>query len=184
MSFYVVRGGREAIRQGIAYLSEDRKKDGLALSMPVAVNITLANVRAISSYGFLRFSEETAVAQRYVRELNIRTPSVGQTVRNLSGGNQQKIVIGKWLYRGSRILFFDEPTRGIDVGAKYAIYGLMDQLAADGVGVVLISSELPELLGMTDRIAVFHEGRITAVLDTRKTNQEEILHYASGRTHA
>lgn len=179
-----IRSPREAIRQGIAYLSEDRKKDGLALSMPVAVNITLANVRAISSHGFLRFSEETAVAQRYVRELNIRTPSVGQTVRNLSGGNQQKIVIGKWLYRGSRILFFDEPTRGIDVGAKYAIYGLMDQLAADGVGVVLISSELPELLGMTDRIAVFHEGRISAVLDTRKTNQEEILHYASGRTHA
>lgn len=179
-----IRSPREAIRQGIAYLSEDRKKDGLALSMPVAVNITLANVRAISSHGFLRFSEETAVAQRYVRELNIRTPTVGQTVRNLSGGNQQKIVIGKWLYRGSRILFFDEPTRGIDVGAKYAIYGLMDQLAADGVGVVLISSQLPELLGMTDRIAVFHEGRITAVLDTRKTDQEEILHYASGRTHA
>ena len=179
-----IRSPREAIRHGIAYLSEDRKKDGLALSMPVAVNITLANVRAISSHGFLRFSEETAVAQRYVRELNIRTPSVAQTVRNLSGGNQQKIVIGKWLYRGSRILFFDEPTRGIDVGAKYAIYGLMDQLAADGVGVVLISSELPELLGMTDRIAVFHEGRITAVLETRNTNQEEILHYASGRTHA
>ena len=179
-----IRSPREAIRQGIAYLSEDRKKDGLALSMPVAVNITLANVRAISSHGFLRFSEETAVAQRYVRELNIRTPTVAQTVRNLSGGNQQKIVIGKWLYRGSRILFFDEPTRGIDVGAKYAIYGLMDQLAADGVGVVLISSELPELLGMTDRIAVFHEGRITAVLETRNTNQEEILHYASGRTHA
>lgn len=179
-----IRSPREAIRQGIAYLSEDRKKDGLALSMPVAVNITLANVRAISSHGFLRFSEETAVAKRYVRQLNIRTPTVGQTVRNLSGGNQQKIVIGKWLYRGSRILFFDEPTRGIDVGAKYAIYGLMDELAADGVGVVLISSELPELLGMTDRIAVFHEGRITAVLETRKTNQEEILHYASGRTHA
>jgi len=93
-------------------------------------------------------------------------------------------VIGKWLYRGSRILFFDEPTRGIDVGAKYAIYTLMDQLAAKGVGVVLISSELPELLGMTDRIAVFHEGRITAVLETRQTNQEEILHHASGRSHA
>ena len=88
------------------------------------------------------------------------------------------------MYRGSRILFFDEPTRGIDVGAKYAIYGLMDRLAADGVGVVLISSELPELLGMTDRIAVFHEGRITAVLETGKTSQEEILHHASGRSHA
>jgi len=175
---------REAIRHGIAYLSEDRKKDGLALSMPVSANITLANVRAISSRGFLRFSEETAIAERYVRELGIRTPTVKQIARNLSGGNQQKIVISKWLYRGSRILFFDEPTRGIDVGAKYAIYGLMDRLAADGVGVVLISSELPELLGMTDRIAVFHEGRITAVLETRQTSQEEILHHASGRSHA
>jgi ribose transport system ATP-binding protein len=179
-----IRSPREAIRHGIAYLSEDRKKDGLALSMPVAANITLSNVRAISSRGFLRFSEETAIAERYVRELAIRTPTVKQIARNLSGGNQQKIVISKWLYRGSRILFFDEPTRGIDVGAKYAIYKLMDRLAADGVGVVLISSELPELLGMTDRIAVFHEGLITAVLETRQTSQEEILHYASGRSHA
>ena len=119
-----------------------------------------------------------------MRDLAIRTPSVEQIVRNLSGGNQQKVVIGKWLYRGSKILFFDEPTRGIDVGAKFAIYGLMDRLAADGVGVVLISSELPELLGMTDRIAVFHEGRITAVLETKQTSQEEIMHFASGRTHA
>ena len=179
-----IRSPREAIRHGIAYLSEDRKKDGLALSMPVSANITLTNVRAIASRGFLRFAEETAIAERYVRELAIRTPTVRQITRNLSGGNQQKIVIGKWLYRGSRILFFDEPTRGIDVGAKYAIYTLMDQLAAKGVGVVLISSELPELLGMTDRIAVFHEGRITAVLETRQTNQEEILHHASGRSHA
>ena len=179
-----INSPREAIRHGIAYLSEDRKKDGLALAMPVAANITLANVAAISSRGFLRFADETAIAERYVRELGIRTPTVAQIARNLSGGNQQKIVIGKWLYRGSRILFFDEPTRGIDVGAKYAIYGLMDRLAADGVGVVLISSELPELLGMTDRIAVFHEGRIAAVLETGKTNQEEILHHASGRSHA
>jgi ribose transport system ATP-binding protein len=176
---------REAIRHGIAYLSEDRKKDGLALAMSVAANVTLANVRGISSrYGFLRFSEEAAIARRYVQELAIRTPSLEQIVGNLSGGNQQKVVIGKWLYRGSKILFFDEPTRGIDVGAKFAIYGLMDRLAADGVGVVLISSELPELLGMTDRIAVFHEGRITTVLETRQTSQEEIMHFASGRTHA
>ena len=100
--------------------------------------------------------------------------------RLLSGGNQQKIVIAKWLYRGSRILFFDEPTRGIDVGAKYAIYELMDALAADGFGIVLISSELPEILGVTDRIAVFHEGRVMATLDTAQTNQEDIMHYASG----
>ena len=180
-----IRSPREAIQHGIAYLSEDRKQEGLALGMSVAANITLANVAAISSRaGFLRFEQEAMVAGRYVQELAIRTPSVEQIVRNLSGGNQQKVVIGKWLYRGSKILFFDEPTRGIDVGAKFAIYGLMDRLAADGVGVVLISSELPELLGMTDRIAVFHEGRITAVLETKQTNQEEIMHFASGRTHA
>jgi ribose transport system ATP-binding protein len=119
-----------------------------------------------------------------VKDLAIRTPSIHQIVRNLSGGNQQKVVIGKWLYRGSNILFFDEPTRGIDVGAKFAIYGLMDRLAAEGIGVVVISSELPELLGMTDRIAVFHEGHVTAVLETKLTSQEEIMHYASGRTHA
>ncbi|QCP52127.1 sugar ABC transporter ATP-binding protein [Trinickia violacea] len=180
-----IRSPREAIRHGIAYLSEDRKQEGLALAMPVAANITLANVRGVSSRaGFLRFSEEAAIARRFVQELAIRTPSVDQIVRNLSGGNQQKVVIGKWLYRGSKILFFDEPTRGIDVGAKFAIYGLMDRLAADGVGVVLISSELPELLGMTDRIAVFHEGRMTAVLETKQTSQEEIMHFASGHTHA
>ncbi|MEP9322066.1 sugar ABC transporter ATP-binding protein [Paraburkholderia phymatum] len=180
-----IRSPREAIRHGIAYLSEDRKQEGLALGMSVAANITLTNVGGVSSRsGFLCFDEEAAVARRYVHELGIRTPSVDQIVRNLSGGNQQKVVIGKWLYRGSKVLFFDEPTRGIDVGAKFAIYGLMDRLAAQGVGVVLISSELPELLGMTDRIAVFHEGRITAVLETKHTSQEEIMHFASGRTHA
>jgi ribose transport system ATP-binding protein len=180
-----IRSPREAIRHGIAYLSEDRKQDGLALSMSVAANITLANVRGVSSRsGFLRFGEEAAIARRYVQDLAIRTPSVDQVVRNLSGGNQQKVVIGKWLYRGSKILFFDEPTRGIDVGAKFAIYGLMDRLAADGVGVVLISSELPELLGMTDRIAVFHEGHQTALLETKRTSQEEIMHFASGYAHA
>ena len=101
-------------------------------------------------------------------------------MRLLSGGNQQKIIIGKWLFRESRVLFFDEPTRGIDVGAKFAIYTIMDELAARGIGVILISSELPEVLGLTDRIAVFHEGRMTGILDTAKTNQEEIMRYASG----
>ncbi|KMQ78660.1 putative fucose ABC transporter, ATP-binding component [Candidatus Burkholderia pumila] len=179
-----IRSPREAIRHGIAYLSEDRKKEGLALAMPIASNITLANVRGVAPSGFLRFDEEARIAQKYVQDLAIRTPSIHQIVRNLSGGNQQKVVIGKWLYRGSNIFFFDEPTRGIDVGAKFAIYGLMDRLAAEGVGVILISSELPELLGMTDRIAVFHEGHVAAVLETKSTNQEEIMHYASGRIHA
>jgi ribose transport system ATP-binding protein len=131
--------------------------------------------------GFIRFKDEEACARRFVDSLAIRTPSARQLVRLLSGGNQQKVVIAKWLFRDSRVLFFDEPTRGIDVGAKYAIYQLLDELAAQGIGVVLISSELPEILGMTDRVAVFHAGRITGTLDTRRTSQEEIMHFASGR---
>jgi ribose transport system ATP-binding protein len=176
-----VRSPRDAIRQGLAYLSEDRKLNGLAIQMPVAANITLANMNGVSDKaGFINFRTEASVASKYAGLLNIRTPSIHQIVRLLSGGNQQKIVIAKWLFRNSRILFFDEPTRGIDVGAKFAIHEMMDELAASGFGVVLISSELPEIIGMSDRIAVFHEGRIAAVLDTRKTSQEEIMHYASG----
>jgi ribose transport system ATP-binding protein len=172
----------DAIRHGIAYLSEDRKSHGLAIKMPVATNITLASVEAVAGrFGFLDFGREAEVAQEYIDALAIKTPSAQQVVKNLSGGNQQKVVIAKWLFRGSRILFFDEPTRGIDVGAKFAIYQLLDELAARGIGVVMISSELPEILGMTDRVAVFHEGKIAAVLNTRETSQEEIMHYASGR---
>jgi ribose transport system ATP-binding protein len=180
-----VRSPRDAIRHGIAYLPEDRKSHGLAVGMGLAENVTLANVAAVAGRaGFLRFAEEAAVAQRYVDAVGIRTPSTRTVVRLLSGGNQQKVVIAKWLFRDSRVLFFDEPTRGIDVGAKYAIYKLLDDLAARGIGVVLISSELPEILGMTDRVAVFHAGRITAVLETRRTSQEEIMRHASGRAAA
>ncbi|UXT50080.1 sugar ABC transporter ATP-binding protein [Agrobacterium tumefaciens] len=172
---------QDAIREGIAYLSEDRKSDGLAIKMSVAANTTLANLGEVSNrFGLIDFKKHDDVAKRYVDLLNIRTPSIEQTVRLLSGGNQQKIIIGKWLFRQSRVLFFDEPTRGIDVGAKFAIYKIMDELAAQGIGVILISSELPEILGLTDRIAVFHQGRITGVLETAKTNQEEIMRYASG----
>jgi len=176
-----IKKPQDAIRHGIAYLSEDRKSDGLALKMSLASNITLANMDAVcNAFGFIRFKDEEKAARHYIDGLGIRTPSPNQVVRNLSGGNQQKVVIGKWLFRDSQILFFDEPTRGIDVGAKFAIYELMDKLAAQGIGVVLISSELPELLGMSDRILVFHEGSATAELDARSTSQEEIMHYASG----
>jgi ribose transport system ATP-binding protein len=177
-----VRSPRDAIRHGIAYLSEDRKGHGLALEMSVACNVTMANVEAVSSrLGFLRFAEEEAAARRYVKALDIKTPSVRQIAKNLSGGNQQKVVISKWLFRESRLLFFDEPTRGIDVGAKYAIYEMLDRFAAQGIGVVLITSELPEVLGMTDRVLVFHEGRVTGVLETTRSSQEEIMQHASGR---
>jgi ribose transport system ATP-binding protein len=176
-----VKSPREAIRQGLAYLSEDRKLNGLAVKMPVAANVTLANMEGVSDKaGFINFRKEASVAGKYVELLNIRTPSIHQIAQLLSGGNQQKIVIAKWLFRGSRILFFDEPTRGIDVGAKFAIHKMMDELAASGFGVILISSDLPEVMGMSDRIAVFHEGRITGIVDAGKTSQEEIIHYASG----
>jgi len=176
-----IRSPMDAIRHGIAYLSEDRKSEGLAVKMSVVANITLSNMAAVSNrFGFIRFREEAAAARRYIDALDIRTPSEHQIARHLSGGNQQKVVIGKWLFRDSRVLFFDEPTRGIDVGAKYAIYQLLDELAARGIGVVMISSELPEILGMTDRVAVFHDGRISGVLNTRETTQEEIMQYASG----
>ncbi len=173
---------RDAIEAGIAYLSEDRKAQGLAVKMPVDANLTLANMEAVSSaYGVIDFERQRLASQRYVDLLNIKTPGLAQPVRLLSGGNQQKIIIGKWLFREPRIMFFDEPTRGIDVGAKFAIYQIMDELAARGIGIVLISSELPEILGLSDRVAVFHEGRITAVLNTAATSQEEIMTYASGR---
>ena len=180
-----IRSPRDAIRHGIAYLSEDRKGHGLALNMSVAQNVSLANMGGVAdALGFIRFRREATVAQGYIDTLGIRTPSTRQAVRLLSGGNQQKVVIAKWLFRDSKVLFFDEPTRGIDVGAKYAIYTLLDELAAQGIGVVLISSELPEILGMTDRVAVFHGGRLRTVLDTRLTHQEEIMRHASGQPAA
>jgi len=180
-----IRSPVDAIAQGIAYLSEDRKGQGLAVNMNVAHNITMARMSAVSNrFGFISQAAEQSAAQRFIAELDIRTPSPRQVARLLSGGNQQKVAIAKWLFRESRVIFFDEPTRGIDVGAKFAIYQLMDALAAQGIGVVMISSELPEILGMTDRIAVFHEGRIDALLDTRTTTQEEVMHVASGRRQA
>ncbi|MBC8130114.1 MAG: sugar ABC transporter ATP-binding protein [Rhizobiaceae bacterium] len=176
-----IRSPVEAIAEGLAYLSEDRKSHGLATGMSVAANMSLANMREVAdSRGFIDFGKEDSVAKQYVDLLSIRTPSVHQIVRLLSGGNQQKIIIGKWLFRQSRVLFFDEPTRGIDVGAKFQIYAIMDELAAKGIGIILISSELPEILGLTDRVAVFHEGRIAAILDTKSSSQEKIMQYASG----
>ena len=171
----------DAIKAGIAYLSENRKEEGLAVKMQLAENITMANVQEISRrFGVLSRSLEMEAAQRYVKDLTIRTPSLSQIVNNLSGGNQQKVVVAKWLFCDSKILIFDEPTRGIDVGTKYAIYELIGALARDGRGIIVISSELPEILGLTDRLLVLHEGNLAATLTTADTTQEEILSYAAG----
>ena len=164
-------------------MSEDRKNEGLAIRMSVAANLTLTDVGAVAGrFGLIDAAAEERAARKYIDALEIKTPSSSQAAKFLSGGNQQKIVIGKWLFRGAKIIIFDEPTRGIDVGAKYAIYELMLRLAADGVGVILISSELPEILGMTDRVLVFCQGQISGTLSTRTATQEQILRLASQPT--
>jgi ribose transport system ATP-binding protein len=170
----------DAINAGIAYLSENRKEEGLAVEMQLTENITMANVQSISRRGVLSRSREMEVAQEYVDQLVIRTPSLSQIVKNLSGGNQQKTVIAKWLFCKSKILIFDEPTRGIDVGTKYAVYELIGALAQEGIGIIVISSDLPELFGLTDRLLVLHEGHLAATLITAETTPDEVLNYASG----
>lgn len=170
----------DAVRHKIGLLPEDRKAHGLVLKLPVKHNITLAHIASILKNGLLSFKEERAVANRVVSSLAIKTPSLTQKVKFLSGGNQQKVVVGKWLLTDSSVLIFDEPTRGIDVGAKVEIYKIMTEFARKGFGIIMISSELPEILGMSDRIVVMHDGRTVAELDRDEATQEKILHYATG----
>jgi ribose transport system ATP-binding protein len=177
-----IRNPRDAVRHGIAYLSEDRKRLGLALGMDVETNIVLAILRRCGGWlGIVNRAATRAVAQRYVDALRIRTPSIAQRARNLSGGNQQKLVIARWLAADTEILLFDEPTRGIDVGAKSEIYRLINELARQGKAILMISSELPEVLRMSHRILVMCEGRITAELPGG-ASQEEVMKYATQRT--
>jgi len=165
----------KAIAAGISYVTEDRKALGLILEEPILRNISLANLAGIALRGVLDKRREARVAEDYRRALAIRTPGVQQKVLNLSGGNQQKVVLSKWLFTDPQVLILDEPTRGIDVGAKYEIYTIMNDLAAQGRGVVMISSEMPELLGMCDRIYVMNEGRIVGELSRAEATQERIM---------
>ena len=168
---------REAIRMGIAYLPEDRK-DSLILPLTVRENATVAAPEKVSRFGWFNRDRQRSVAQEYVKMLNVRTPTIEQLVVNLSGGNQQKVAFAKWLVKGTEILIFDEPTRGIDVGAKIEIYHLLDQLAREGKAIIMISSELPEILGMSDRILVMSAGRVRGVLPGTGTTEEQILELA------
>ena len=170
---------KKAIDHGIAYVSEDRKRNGLILSETIAENITIADLNKISKNGILNYSNQAAVAHRYVKELNVRTPSINQKVNNLSGGNQQKVQIGKWLFSNPNILILDEPTRGIDVGAKFEIYTLINSLIEQGMSILLISSELPEVLGMSDRIYVIAEGAQTGEFDIKDATAEKIMEKAT-----
>lgn len=179
-----VRSPQDAIRLGIGLLTEDRKNQGLVLGMTVRENTTLANLRSLVKLLFVDRRRERAETDRFVRELQIKTPSIEQVVQNLSGGNQQKVVLAKWLFTESKVLIFDEPTRGIDVGAKVEIYRLMNELVRRGVCILMISSELPEVLGMCDRILVMHEGRIAGELPRAEATQERVMQLATGETIA
>lgn len=169
---------RVAIRHGLGLVPEERRESGLVLGRGVGENIVYPSIDAVSGIAHLRHGRIRRMVRKYIDDISIKTPSAQTLAGTLSGGNQQKIVIGKWLAKGIRILLLDEPTRGIDVNAKAEIYRLIDQLAASGVAVIVASSELPEVLGISDRVLVLEQGRQAAVLDTRKTTQVEIMHYA------
>ncbi|ALS25980.1 ABC transporter ATP-binding protein [Paenibacillus sp. 32O-W] len=172
-----IRTVSDAIDNGIAYVTEDRKQYGLILIDDIKRNMTLANLVRISRNTVVNENEEFVVAETFRRKMNIKTPSVLQKTGNLSGGNQQKVVLSKWIFSEPDILMLDEPTRGIDVGAKYEIYTIMNQLAAEGKGLLLISSELPEILGMCDRIYTMSEGRLTGEVRRQDASQELLMKY-------
>ena len=173
----------DAARHRSGYLSEDRKHFGLLLEQDVNANITVSSLtERFSSYGFTKDRAMRAKSREYVESLRIKTPSVSQTAKNLSGGNQQKVVIAKWLLKDCDILIFDEPTRGIDVGAKEEIYALLNELAGQGKSIIMISSELPEVLRMAHRVAVMSEGRITGTLSAAEATQESVMHLATLRS--
>lgn len=174
------RTPREAIDLGIGLLTEDRNKYGLIMQMNVRENISLSNLRQVTGRFFINQAEENSVAEKFEQALRIRTPSINQKVENLSGGNRQKVVLARWLFTKSKLLIFDEPTAGIDVGVKLEIYNLINQLAREGIGVIVISSDLPELLGICHRVAVMWEGSITGILSSQEATQERVMTLATG----
>ena len=176
-----INSPKDAVEAGIGYLSEDRKRFGLIVDKSVEENTVIASLNNFIKGVFIDNTKTKNVSEKYVSELKTKTPSVSQLVKKLSGGNQQKVVIAKWLVRNCDILIFDEPTRGIDVGAKSEIYALMEELAKAGKSIIMISSELPEVLRMSDRVIVMCEGRITGTLDISEANQEVIMESATNR---
>ena len=174
------RTPREAIDLGIGLLTEDRNKYGLIMQLNVRENISLSNLRQVTGRFFINQAEENSVAEKFKQALRIRTPSIDQKVENLSGGNRQKVILARWLFTKSKLLIFDEPTAGIDVGVKLEIYNLINQLAKEGIGIIVISSDLPELLGICHRLAVMWEGSITGILSSQEATQERVMTLATG----
>jgi ribose transport system ATP-binding protein len=180
----VLRSATDAIAMGLAMAPEDRKRDGLVLSMSVAENASLASLKRFERFGLIRERAEREHVQSYLQQFRVKTPSLQQRVRNLSGGNQQKVILAKWLATAPRVLLLDEPTRGIDIRAKQEIYALIDDLTRDGLAVVVVSSELPEILTISDRILVLCEGRATAEFARAEATEENIMHAALPRKAA
>jgi rhamnose transport system ATP-binding protein len=172
---------RDAIAHGIAYVPEDRRRHGVVLEMPVSQNVTLAALDNLSRFGALDFRRERELAADYTKRLGVKTASIRSLVSTLSGGNQQKVALSRWLLTKPTLLILDEPTQGIDVGAKSEIHELMTELAEQGVAILMISSELPEILGMSDRIAVMHGGTVVGVLDRSEATPERVLARALGQ---
>jgi ribose transport system ATP-binding protein len=178
-----IRHPHQAVQQGIGYLSEDRKRYGLLVEMDISMNNAMASFYKFrNAFGWMRDREMRKTAEQHAEALATKTPSISQKVKFLSGGNQQKVVIGKWLTRDCDVLIFDEPTRGIDVGAKSEIYKLLEQLASEGKAIIIVSSDLPEILRMSHRIIVMCEGRITGELTAEEASQEAIMKYATMRS--
>jgi ribose transport system ATP-binding protein len=177
---YKPRSPADAINHGIALVTEDRKAQGLLLKQNVAINTTVSGLKQLTRFGIIQLSKERALVTRMIRELSIKTPGPNFIVVNMSGGNQQKVILARWLSVGTKILIMDEPTRGIDVGSKSEIYQIMHELTKQGVGVIMISSELPEVLGMSDRIMVMRQGTIVKELSRAEASEEEVMKYAVG----
>jgi ABC-type sugar transport system ATPase subunit len=174
-----IRSPREAVAAGIALIPEDRQKAGLATGLPISENVSLASLGSISAFGFLNQAAERQMTSTFIGRLRIKCASGAQLAGRLSGGNQQKVVIAKWLARGAKIFLFDEPTRGIDVGAKVEVFDVMNELAKAGAAILMVSSELPELLQVADRILVMRQGRISGELPGHGATQEQIMRLAA-----
>jgi ribose transport system ATP-binding protein len=175
-----IHGPKDAINHHVALVTEDRKAEGLFLKLPVTTNITVSGLKNLSKLGIIMQRQESSQVLSLIKRLNIKTPDANFLVGNMSGGNQQKVVLARWLNIGAKVLMLDEPTRGIDVGSKSEIYQIMAQLAEQGVGLIMISSELPEILGMSDRVLVMHEGRLVKELSRAEASEESIMMYATG----
>lgn len=177
-----IKNAREAINAGIGFITEDRKTEGLLLEKSISENIALANLEKISDKSVVKKSKVEELVKKGIEEFHIKCFGPDHECNNLSGGNQQKVVFAKWVYTDPKILILDEPTRGVDIGAKKEIYSVINNLAAKGVAIILVSSELPEVLGMSDRIMVVHEGKITGIIDAKEADQEKVMTLATGGT--